>query len=198
MVTQVRRACGGRAALQVAGRRDQQPGIHPQVARAERGVGQLAHPDRDVDALRDRVRIPVLEAQVELHLRMQGHELERRRDHDAPPERHRTADAFAQPAVVGGRPGRPGRDPAALRPRPPVAGDRPVLAPDQGLRRQDRQHAGIPVDGHRRRRPGHAGRCRPRDAAGPGQTVQMWARVGFAPPVGPAPRRGLQGHLAAP
>lgn len=27
------------------------------------------------------------------------------------------------------------------------------------------------------------------------QTVQMWARVGFAPPVGPAPRRGLDAHL---
>lgn len=30
------------------------------------------------------------------------------------------------------------------------------------------------------------------DAPSPAQTVQMWARVGFAPPVGPAPRRGLQ------
>lgn len=30
------------------------------------------------------------------------------------------------------------------------------------------------------------------DAPAPAQTVQMWARVGFAPPVGPAPRRGLQ------
>jgi hypothetical protein len=29
----------------------------------------------------------------------------------------------------------------------------------------------------------------------PAQTVQMWARVGYAPPVGPAPRRGLQAHL---
>ena len=29
----------------------------------------------------------------------------------------------------------------------------------------------------------------------PGQTVQMWARVGFAEPVGPAPRRGLDAHL---
>lgn len=27
------------------------------------------------------------------------------------------------------------------------------------------------------------------------QTIQMWARVGFAPPVGPAPRRGLDAHL---
>jgi hypothetical protein len=27
------------------------------------------------------------------------------------------------------------------------------------------------------------------------QTVQMWARVGFAAPVGPAPRRGLDAHL---
>jgi hypothetical protein len=29
----------------------------------------------------------------------------------------------------------------------------------------------------------------------PAQTVQMWARVGFAEPVGPAPRRGLDAHL---
>ncbi|MGL6112189.1 MAG: Acg family FMN-binding oxidoreductase [Rubrivivax sp.] len=27
------------------------------------------------------------------------------------------------------------------------------------------------------------------------QTVQMWARVGFAPPVGPAPRRGVDAHI---
>ncbi len=27
------------------------------------------------------------------------------------------------------------------------------------------------------------------------QTVQMWARVGFAPPVEPAPRRGLDAHI---
>jgi hypothetical protein len=29
----------------------------------------------------------------------------------------------------------------------------------------------------------------------PGQTVQMWARLGYAPPVGPAPRRGVAAHL---
>jgi hypothetical protein len=29
----------------------------------------------------------------------------------------------------------------------------------------------------------------------PGQTVQMWARLGYAPPVGPAPRRGVGAHL---
>jgi hypothetical protein len=32
-------------------------------------------------------------------------------------------------------------------------------------------------------------------AAAPGQTVQMWARVGFAPPTGPAPRRGVDAHM---
>ncbi len=31
----------------------------------------------------------------------------------------------------------------------------------------------------------------------PGQTVQMWARLGYAPPVGAAPRRGLDAHLIA-
>jgi hypothetical protein len=31
----------------------------------------------------------------------------------------------------------------------------------------------------------------------PAHTVQMWARVGFAPEVSPAPRRGLAAHLAA-
>lgn len=33
------------------------------------------------------------------------------------------------------------------------------------------------------------------DAPVPLHTVQMWARVGFAAPVGPAPRRGLDAHL---
>jgi len=33
------------------------------------------------------------------------------------------------------------------------------------------------------------------NAPQPTQTIQMWARVGFAPPVGPAPRRGLAAHL---
>jgi hypothetical protein len=32
-------------------------------------------------------------------------------------------------------------------------------------------------------------------ATEPAQTVQMWARAGFAPPVEPAPRRGLAAHL---
>jgi hypothetical protein len=32
-------------------------------------------------------------------------------------------------------------------------------------------------------------------AARPAQTVQMWARAGFAEPVGPAPRRGLDAQL---
>jgi len=31
----------------------------------------------------------------------------------------------------------------------------------------------------------------------PAQTLQMWARVGFAEPVPPAPRRGLAAHLVA-
>lgn len=30
----------------------------------------------------------------------------------------------------------------------------------------------------------------------PAQTIQMWARVGYAPSVSPAPRRGLAAHLA--
>jgi hypothetical protein len=33
------------------------------------------------------------------------------------------------------------------------------------------------------------------DASQPNQTVQMWARAGFAPPVGPAPRRGVDAQL---
>lgn len=32
-------------------------------------------------------------------------------------------------------------------------------------------------------------------ATAPGQTVQMWARVGFAAPVLPAPRRGVEAHI---
>jgi hypothetical protein len=33
------------------------------------------------------------------------------------------------------------------------------------------------------------------EAPRPARTVQMWARVGYAEPVGPAPRRGLNAHL---
>jgi hypothetical protein len=33
------------------------------------------------------------------------------------------------------------------------------------------------------------------DAASPAQTIQMWARVGFAAPVQPAPRRGVDAHI---
>jgi len=35
------------------------------------------------------------------------------------------------------------------------------------------------------------------EAPAPAQTIQMWARVGFAPPVQPAPRRGVAAHLVA-
>ena len=34
------------------------------------------------------------------------------------------------------------------------------------------------------------------EAPAPARTVQMWARVGYAPPVGPAPRRGVAAALA--
>jgi len=33
------------------------------------------------------------------------------------------------------------------------------------------------------------------DAPQPQQTVQMWARVGFAPPAEPAPRRGVAAQI---
>lgn len=33
------------------------------------------------------------------------------------------------------------------------------------------------------------------DAPPPRQTVQMWTRLGYAPAIGPAPRRGLQAHV---
>lgn len=36
------------------------------------------------------------------------------------------------------------------------------------------------------------------DATGPGHTVQMWARLGYAPPTTPSPRRGLEAHLMKP
>jgi hypothetical protein len=35
------------------------------------------------------------------------------------------------------------------------------------------------------------------DAPPPQFTVQMWARLGYAPPVGPAPRRGVRAHVLA-
>ncbi len=35
------------------------------------------------------------------------------------------------------------------------------------------------------------------NAPEPGQTIQMWARVGYAPPVEPAPRRGVEAHIRA-
>ena len=34
-------------------------------------------------------------------------------------------------------------------------------------------------------------------APAPARTIQMWARVGFAPPVQPAPRRGVAAHVVA-
>jgi len=34
-------------------------------------------------------------------------------------------------------------------------------------------------------------------APAPAKTIQMWARVGFAPPVQPAPRRGVAAHVVA-
>jgi hypothetical protein len=33
------------------------------------------------------------------------------------------------------------------------------------------------------------------DAPPPGYTVQMWTRLGYAPAIGPAPRRGLKEHI---
>jgi hypothetical protein len=41
----------------------------------------------------------------------------------------------------------------------------------------------------------HADIRRLLEAPQPGQTVQMWARVGYAPPVDPAPRRGLDAQI---
>jgi hypothetical protein len=41
----------------------------------------------------------------------------------------------------------------------------------------------------------HADIRRLLDAPAPSHTVQMWARVGFAPAVPPAPRRGLDAHV---
>jgi len=41
----------------------------------------------------------------------------------------------------------------------------------------------------------HADIRRLLDAPAPAQTIQMWARVGFAPPVEPAPRRGVDAHV---
>jgi hypothetical protein len=41
----------------------------------------------------------------------------------------------------------------------------------------------------------HADIHRLLQASPPAQTVQMWARVGFAAPVGPAPRRGVDAHI---
>jgi len=33
------------------------------------------------------------------------------------------------------------------------------------------------------------------DAPPPAYTIQMWTRLGYAPPIGPAPRRGLKEHI---
>ncbi|MDP9043201.1 MAG: twin-arginine translocation signal domain-containing protein [Pseudomonadota bacterium] len=41
----------------------------------------------------------------------------------------------------------------------------------------------------------HAEARRLLEASSPGKTVQMWARAGFAPAVGPAPRRGVDAQL---
>ena len=41
----------------------------------------------------------------------------------------------------------------------------------------------------------HAAIRRLLDASPSAQTVQMWARAGFAPPIGPPPRRGVDAQL---
>jgi hypothetical protein len=33
------------------------------------------------------------------------------------------------------------------------------------------------------------------EAPPPRYTVQMWTRLGYAPPVGPSPRRGVDAHV---
>jgi hypothetical protein len=43
----------------------------------------------------------------------------------------------------------------------------------------------------------HAAIHRQVGATGRGETVQMWARLGHGPAVGPSPRRGVDAHLAA-
>ena len=65
--------------LEVLGRSRQYPGVHAEKARAQRGIGQLAHAHRHIDALRHQVGVTVLEAQVHLHLRVLGHEVQRQR-----------------------------------------------------------------------------------------------------------------------
>jgi hypothetical protein len=69
-----------------------------------------------------------------------------------------------------------------------------LAATAQGLHMHPLQQA---LQEYPEQQPHHTAIHRLLEATGPGQTVQMWARLGHGPAVGPAPRRGLQAHVAA-
>ena len=94
---QVGRLDRSAALRQVSRRGHQHPGVEPQVARAQRGIGQAPHADGDVDALLHQVHVAVLEDQLDLQARILAHEAHDQRHQHAPPEGHRGADA--QPAL---------------------------------------------------------------------------------------------------
>jgi hypothetical protein len=71
------------------------PGVEPQVARAQAGVGHLAHADGDVDALLDQIDVPVIETDVDPHGGVELHEAHHQGHQHPAPEGHRAADAQA-------------------------------------------------------------------------------------------------------
>jgi hypothetical protein len=66
------------------GRRHHHPGIRADISAAERGIGELAEPDRDVDSLRDEIDIGVLAIEIDAKTGVLPAELdEKRRHHSA-------------------------------------------------------------------------------------------------------------------
>jgi len=67
--------CTGHATLaQIGWGGSNYPGVVPQVACAQGGVGESSHADRKVHALRHKIHIPVLEAHVDVYAGMAAHE----------------------------------------------------------------------------------------------------------------------------
>ncbi|MCK7493044.1 MAG: hypothetical protein MZW92_17285 [Comamonadaceae bacterium] len=90
--------------------------------------------------------------------------------------------ALAQPAVLAGRPAHARRDRAALRPGPPAARDRPVLAPDHDEPRHLPRAARPGGARARAARRDHA-LPRRRLRAGQASTHARWRASGW-PPIG--------------
>ena len=76
------------ALAKVARCRHHHPGIDAQIARAQHGVRHRPHANGQVNTLLYKIDKAVVKAQVQLHLRMPGHEIQGQRHDDATAEGH--------------------------------------------------------------------------------------------------------------